>query len=206
MRILIHNNGNQTMRVLLQQLNKGRSISLARRHAHPGFQPSFFSILSQRHSQSIMTSTRLGVDALRYRSEVSMIDTTLRRCMSSKSDSNDKDPSKKLPLEQENKDDINVDDEPRRPDEPILHFVSNEEQRAEDAARKLKDVTAGDTVIDKSLFTEVVKVRMPDMGEGDGKILEWYKQEGDLIRRDEALCLIETEVRLDITASCSIIG
>ena len=33
---------------------------------------------------------------------------------------------------------------------------------------------------------------MPDMGEGKGKILKWYKKEGDIIRRSDILCDIET--------------
>ncbi len=46
--------------------------------------------------------------------------------------------------------------------------------------------------IDKSLFTEEIKIKMPDMGEGEGKILEWYKEEGDVVKRGDVLCDIET--------------
>lgn len=31
------------------------------------------------------------------------------------------------------------------------------------------------------------------MGEGSGKVLEWYKKEGDLILKDDVLCDIETK-------------
>ena len=44
--------------------------------------------------------------------------------------------------------------------------------------------------IDKSLFTEEIKIKMPDMGEG--KILTWYKEEGDIVHRGDVLCDIET--------------
>lgn len=46
--------------------------------------------------------------------------------------------------------------------------------------------------IDMSLFTESVEIRMPDMGEGEGKVLKWYKREGDIINRGDQLCDIET--------------
>lgn len=31
------------------------------------------------------------------------------------------------------------------------------------------------------------------MGEGEGRILKWYKKEGDFVERDEILCDIETK-------------
>jgi pyruvate/2-oxoglutarate dehydrogenase complex dihydrolipoamide acyltransferase (E2) component len=46
--------------------------------------------------------------------------------------------------------------------------------------------------LDRSKYTEEILVRMPDMGEGEGKILKWYKQEGDIVRRGDILCDIET--------------
>ena len=33
---------------------------------------------------------------------------------------------------------------------------------------------------------------MPDMGEGKGRVLKWYKNEGDVILPEDALCDIET--------------
>lgn len=36
-------------------------------------------------------------------------------------------------------------------------------------------------------------MKMPDMGEGDGKILTWYKEEGDIVKRGDVLCDIETD-------------
>jgi hypothetical protein len=79
----------------------------------------------------------------------------------------------------------------------MFYTVDSEEEesaRQQESASKQQDAA----LVDKSLFTEPIKIRMPDMGEGDNKILTWYKQEGDLIRRNEALCLIETEVRISI--------
>jgi len=46
--------------------------------------------------------------------------------------------------------------------------------------------------IDMSLFTETVEIRMPDMGEGEGKVLKWFKREGDIINRGDQLCDIQT--------------
>lgn len=50
-----------------------------------------------------------------------------------------------------------------------------------------------DDTIDKSEFTEEIKVKMPDLGKGNGKILMWYKNEGDMVKRGDVLCDIETD-------------
>lgn len=55
-----------------------------------------------------------------------------------------------------------------------------------------EDLTAPLPELDRSQYTEEIKVRMPDMGEGEGKVLEWYKKEGDVIKRGDILCDIET--------------
>jgi hypothetical protein len=49
---------------------------------------------------------------------------------------------------------------------------------------------------DRSLYNVEIKIRMPDMGEGSGgsdnKVVKWYKQTGDIIKRNDILCDIET--------------
>lgn len=35
---------------------------------------------------------------------------------------------------------------------------------------------------------------MPEMGEGQGKVVKWYKQEGEVVLKDDVLCDIETKV------------
>jgi len=45
--------------------------------------------------------------------------------------------------------------------------------------------------VDASLFTVEVEVKMPVMGEVEGKVLKWYKEEGDVLQREEILCDIE---------------
>ncbi|KAL7511969.1 hypothetical protein ACHAXN_008926 [Cyclotella atomus] len=55
----------------------------------------------------------------------------------------------------------------------------------------------GKNGVEASKFTHEVKVIMPDVAEGadmKGKIEKWYKQKGDLIKRDDVLCDIETEM------------
>mmetsp|Transcript_17558 Transcript_17558/g.31723 ORF Transcript_17558/g.31723 Transcript_17558/m.31723 type:complete len:195 (+) Transcript_17558:43-627(+) len=47
--------------------------------------------------------------------------------------------------------------------------------------------------LDKSEFTQEVKITMPDMGESTAKVVKWYKNEGDLVQRNDVLCDIETE-------------
>jgi hypothetical protein len=54
--------------------------------------------------------------------------------------------------------------------------------------------------VDMSQYTDEVKLKMPDM-DSDGKVLKWYKKEGDLIKRDETLCDIELEVSTAVILS-----
>lgn len=51
-----------------------------------------------------------------------------------------------------------------------------------------------DEVINIDDYNIEIKVEMPDLGETKGKILRWYKKEGDIIRHDETICDIETEM------------
>jgi hypothetical protein len=46
--------------------------------------------------------------------------------------------------------------------------------------------------VDKSMFTQEIQIKMPEMGEGKGRVVKWYKEEGDVIQRGDVLCDIET--------------
>lgn len=46
--------------------------------------------------------------------------------------------------------------------------------------------------IDRSIYTEQITVRMPDINEGINKVIKWYKKEGDIIKYEDVLCDIET--------------
>ena len=48
--------------------------------------------------------------------------------------------------------------------------------------------------IDRSRFTKPILMKYPDIGGGNGKIKEWMKEEGDLVRAGDMLCDIETEL------------
>jgi hypothetical protein len=43
-----------------------------------------------------------------------------------------------------------------------------------------------------ALYKVVVPIRMPDMGEGKNKIVAWFKRPGDIIKRNDVLCDIQT--------------
>lgn len=45
---------------------------------------------------------------------------------------------------------------------------------------------------DCSKYTNEVVVRMPEIGEGEGKVLKWYKSEGEIVKYRDILCDIET--------------
>ena len=45
------------------------------------------------------------------------------------------------------------------------------------------DETLPRPTLDPSKYTHKVTVRMPDMGEGSGKVLRWYMKEGDVVLR-----------------------
>jgi pyruvate dehydrogenase E2 component (dihydrolipoamide acetyltransferase) len=57
---------------------------------------------------------------------------------------------------------------------------------------EIEDLTIPPPDIDRSKYTEEVKVRMPEMGDGQGKVVAWYKTEGDIVRHGDVLCDIET--------------
>eukprot|EP00559_Dactyliosolen_fragilissimus_P003577 CAMPEP_0184864224 /NCGR_PEP_ID=MMETSP0580-20130426/14152_1 /TAXON_ID=1118495 /ORGANISM="Dactyliosolen fragilissimus" /LENGTH=133 /DNA_ID=CAMNT_0027362917 /DNA_START=161 /DNA_END=562 /DNA_ORIENTATION=- len=48
--------------------------------------------------------------------------------------------------------------------------------------------------VDVSKYTSDYFLKLPDLGEEGGKISKWYKQEGELIKQDDVLCDIETEL------------
>ena len=94
-------------------------------------------------------------------------------------------------------------------------YLSNEKKIAEDTTTTTTTTTTNDmesmtiTIqepdkveekegpeIDRSKYTHVVKFKLPDMDQGDGKVTKWYKAEGDLIHRKETICEIELEVNL----------
>ena len=80
----------------------------------------------------------------------------------------------------------------------ITSFIQKEEEEkitvtieganGESQVKKTEKVT-----VDPALYTEEIKVKMPDMGEGQGRILQWFKQEGDVVVRRDILCDIETD-------------
>lgn len=46
--------------------------------------------------------------------------------------------------------------------------------------------------MDLSKYNVRIEVKMPDMGEGGGKIIKWYKEPGDIVKREDVICDIET--------------
>lgn len=61
------------------------------------------------------------------------------------------------------------------------------EEEGKFAKKEKTDIT------DRSKYTDEVKIRMPDIGDGKGKILRWFRNEGDIVRYEDVLCDIETE-------------
>jgi Biotin-requiring enzyme len=53
--------------------------------------------------------------------------------------------------------------------------------------------TLNDIEIDRSKFSEEVQIRMPEISGGSGKVLQWFKKEGDIVRWEDVLCDIETD-------------
>lgn len=69
--------------------------------------------------------------------------------------------------------------------EDTAQAEANYRKAAEAINEKHKD-------LDRSLYTKPVPIKMPDLGAGSGKILEWFKQPGDVIVYEDVLCDIET--------------
>lgn len=70
-------------------------------------------------------------------------------------------------------------------DEDSPTAVANYRKAAEAINEKHKD-------LDRSLYTKEIPIKMPDLGAGNGKILRWFKQPGDVIVYEDVLCDIET--------------
>jgi hypothetical protein len=65
-----------------------------------------------------------------------------------------------------------------------------DDQAEPNTKRHAESTLEGD---DRSHYTVEIKIRMPDMGEGnDNKVVKWYKQTGDIIKRNDIMCDIET--------------
>ncbi|GKY92855.1 hypothetical protein MPSEU_000255100 [Mayamaea pseudoterrestris] len=76
---------------------------------------------------------------------------------------------------------------------PFSDFGDSKPDAATDLATSTKNKPIKDEPeVDRSQFTVRIEVKMPDMGNGDGKVLKWYKEEGDLVKKDDVLCDIET--------------
>jgi hypothetical protein len=55
-----------------------------------------------------------------------------------------------------------------------------------------KDASTAAPEMDLSKYNVRIEVKMPDMGEGGGKIIKWYKEPGDIVKREDVICDIET--------------
>ncbi len=70
----------------------------------------------------------------------------------------------------------------------------DEEEEGDEVVMIYGDRPEYESSSDKSKYTHEVKVEMPDIGDLKGGIIEkWYKQPGDVIHRDDAICDIRTE-------------
>ena len=68
-------------------------------------------------------------------------------------------------------------------------FLSHDEKESKDNAIRPKPDSE-----DMMLFTEEVEIKAPDLGEDKLQVEKWYKKEGDLIKTNDTLCDISTEV------------
>lgn len=73
---------------------------------------------------------------------------------------------------------------------PVTHEIDSDDDEPKNSGDANDDID-----IDRSKFTHEIKIRMPDMGAGEGKVVHWFKKEGDIIKTGDTLCDIETPVR-----------
>ena len=72
--------------------------------------------------------------------------------------------------------------------------IKQEEDEGDEIIKIYGDRPDYESSKDKSKYTHEVKVEMPDIGDLKGGAIEkWYKQPGDVIHRDDAICDIRTE-------------
>ena len=91
--------------------------------------------------------------------------------------------------------DIKKSEDDPKLEEPKL-TIQHIDAAADDAA---KNETAPPTdsppvEINLAEYTQKITIELPDLGGGKGKVLKWYKKEGDVVRFDDTICDIQTEL------------
>jgi hypothetical protein len=77
---------------------------------------------------------------------------------------------------------------------------SNEEepkltiQREEDITTTDKSSEPSEIEINPEEYTREISVELPDFEESKGRIVKWYHEEGDIIRPNDTICDIETDL------------
>ena len=98
-------------------------------------------------------------------------------------------------IKQERNDVFNNDNDKIIREVTIEHKISEcEKENTEHYVDVGGGVTSEDYDLDRSNFTREIAIELPDLGGHKGKVIKWYKKEGDFIHHDDTLCDIETEV------------
>ena len=97
--------------------------------------------------------------------------------------------------EQNHQDDAKEDDLSFAERTTKVSFLNEEDQTSDDLEgnRTVNHNKRFQKSLDPSEYTEQVKVRLPEMDDGEGRIVRWYKEEGDIVLRNDVLCDVETE-------------
>eukprot|EP00557_Chaetoceros_sp_GSL56_P006837 CAMPEP_0176497288 /NCGR_PEP_ID=MMETSP0200_2-20121128/11642_1 /TAXON_ID=947934 /ORGANISM="Chaetoceros sp., Strain GSL56" /LENGTH=157 /DNA_ID=CAMNT_0017895287 /DNA_START=331 /DNA_END=804 /DNA_ORIENTATION=+ len=73
---------------------------------------------------------------------------------------------------------------------------NNSNSKKEDAEEEEEEEVEKQTIDNQDEYTQKVVIEMPDIGDmhAKGKISKWYKQEGDIVRPNDTICDIETDL------------
>ena len=83
-----------------------------------------------------------------------------------------------------------TDDHESKKQEPAGTIITFSEKDPDIEDNEASNIANDDT--SKGLYKVEIPIRMPDMGEGENRILKWYKRPGDWIKRNDILCDIQT--------------
>ena len=78
---------------------------------------------------------------------------------------------------------------------PRFHTTNSNNSDKDQASSSSSDHKNETTLLNhdsSNKYNHEIEIRMPDMGEGRGKVIKWYKKEGDVVGVDDVLCDIET--------------
>jgi biotin carboxyl carrier protein len=65
-----------------------------------------------------------------------------------------------------------------------------------DVVQEIEDAATTTTIINHEEYTQELIIQLPSIGDDNitGKVVQWYKAEGDIVRTNDTICDVETDL------------